>query len=401
MKLLKGVLPFVIGLSLLMVACTSPAPTPVPAAPAAAPKAAAPAPAAAPKAPAPAPDAAPKAAAAQPTAAAKASAASTSAGPDRLDQLYEAAKKEGTLVWNVTVLDGSHDPIINAFKKRFPALKVETLGVSATQVPTRVLTEVGTGKVTIDVGWGAMMNLMPLLERNVVPRFDFDGVKNVNKDRVILDGRGVKAFDQVWVAFYNKNLVSEADVPRTWDDLLKPRWKGKVVAGGTGTEFLALPFAMGERQALDYLQKLVKQDLGNLARVAAAQDAINRGEYHLGFATLFQAQQAIKRGDPVEIAPLSPQPCFTSVATSFDKVEHPNAAALLMTWLATDEAKAALAAGGNTIYTQESLKSDPLAKVITDKGIKELQIIDTTEKVALATRARTEYSKILGVGVPR
>ncbi|MBI4319948.1 MAG: extracellular solute-binding protein [Chloroflexi bacterium] len=350
---------------------------------------------------APTPAAASKAASAPvtaptPAAAPKATTAAVPA-PDRVAQLYELAKKEGEVVFNLVPQGTLYDPLIDTFKKRFPQVNLKILDVSATRAAPRIISEVAAKAVTIDVHRGSVGALMPLLERGLLEPTDWTGVSVADPKAVLLEGRAIKIEDIPWIVFYNDKLVSPNDIPKSWEDLLAPKWTGKIAFRLGGPFMAAWPLAWGEKGALEYVNKLANQKLIPFTDSSLLIDKVVRGEASVGMGIASGVLGERARGAPLAIAPVSPQTTMVSVASVLKGAPHPNAARLLMAWLATKEAKEALAKGG--LEPTAQCTDSPTAKLLCDLKIK-MFLLDTMESAKLDAKVREDYPPMLGL-VPR
>ena len=130
---------------------------------------------------------------------------------------------------------------------------------------------------------------------------------------------------------YNTKLVKGADIPRKFEDLLHPKFKGRIVAPASPALFPFLAAVMGEEAALDFVKRLVDQQ--QLALVPTLQDTSQRvanGEFLVGYG--HDGAGIIKRGAPIAIAPLKhggePSGCMV-----VNNAAHPAAAQLLAYFL--------------------------------------------------------------------
>jgi ABC-type Fe3+ transport system substrate-binding protein len=138
--------------------------------------------------------------------------------------------------------------------------------------------------------------------------------------------------------------VSKADAPATWDDLLKPRFKGKLAwseSTGTGAPFMITYFrlVLGEEKGLEYLKKLAAQDIrmvGATARLVL--DQVIAGEYEVGVSmSVSDVADSMAKGAPV--MGVLPEPVLSQTTTvQFVKgAPHPHAAALFIDFLASKD----------------------------------------------------------------
>jgi iron(III) transport system substrate-binding protein len=139
----------------------------------------------------------------------------------------------------------------------------------------------------------------------------------------------------VHVAIYNSNRVSEAEAPRTWEDLVDPKWKGRVGAWSRTIVYVQMISAWGEAKARDYVKRLATLNPRLLAGTFPLAQAVAAGEVDIGLGTYDGTRRIQEMGAPVKMVPLEPtllSPLYGGVL-KFGK--NPNAAKLFLAWLNT------------------------------------------------------------------
>jgi iron(III) transport system substrate-binding protein len=203
----------------------------------------------------------------------------TVAAPVRADDrtLYEAAKKEGQVV-----IYGPTPAILQGLEKElprtFPGIEVKTVQLDPPDLAARIITEKRAGQSRADLVFGSMRDYVELIDRGLISRQDYQAL-GVSTDRILLEGRMVAGWNSVFAHGYNTTLVKDrADLPKTFKDLLDPRWKGKVASWefflSAGLAFWGLD--VGDRIAVDYARKLVKDQDVLLTR--AVSNVVGAGE---------------------------------------------------------------------------------------------------------------------------
>jgi iron(III) transport system substrate-binding protein len=256
-----------------------------------------------------------------------------------VQSLYEKAKGEGKVVlWGSVQreLDWEAGP----FAARFPGIKLEWY--ADLNAPTKAIAEARAGRHGVDVFHVALGSMIPLAERKLLGTVDWQ-VFGVPASHTAFDGRAAFTHNIVFTFAYNTKLVSAAELPKTWEDVLDPRWKGKL----TGSQFLlprmigVLGLAWGEQKATEYARALVDRAevlvtrapreafLQSGERLAAVGEPVNS-------ARLFAAQG-------LSIGYVIPQPVAASqfAVAVLAKAPHPNAAQLFAAWMASAEGKQA------------------------------------------------------------
>jgi iron(III) transport system substrate-binding protein len=269
-------------------------------------------------------------------------------GADREKVLIEGAKKEGAFT-----LYGSHTwyrTMANQFEKKYPFIKVTEYRSDGRTLIKRALEEIRAGQYIADViaTTGEQMDLMKregvFLEHHVPDARSYpEDVKNKGKNGFYYIGH----YETYASLGFNTSLIPPAEAPKTMQDLLNPKWKGKmsIVSTTTGTRWIGNTL---ESLGREYLEKIAEQDVKvqNMSGAALAGLVVS-GEVPLS-PTIFDANitQAKQKGAPVDWRPL--EPVVTTVAYSglTLKAPHPHAALLYLDWLHSKEGQQMIMKGG-------------------------------------------------------
>lgn len=297
-------------------------------------------------------------------------------GADPLQELYKAAKGEKELVWQWNADVEGIRPVINKFRAKFPDIKLSAISISSSSIGSRVITEASTGKLTMDVATNAIVFMAPLFERDLLEKHDWSKIVPGSGPRTGEGGGYISVADAGKMWAYNTKLVSKADVPKTLEDTLDPKWKGgKISLRGVHSGFINVwPLWKQDRQkAVDYVRRLTKQDFMPEIRTAVVSDRIIRGECLIGMAQVADVFNAVKQGAPIAPCPMPAVAYPTVIFIPKGGVKHPNGAKLLMAWLLTPEATEAIVESGEgLLYPPEASKG---AKWLADNGINLIRIV--------------------------
>jgi iron(III) transport system substrate-binding protein len=165
----------------------------------------------------------------------------------------------------------------------------------------------------------------------------------VSKDNTAFDGRMGFTNNIVYVVAYDTRKMSDADMPKTWDQLLEPKYKDKMA----GSLFLmprlvsALSIKWGQDKALDFARKLAG-DTGILLTRAPRESILQSGERVIAAGEVDTLPKLWAAGGmPVKYVIPAPVVLGQFGATVLAKAPHPSAARLLAGWLASKEGKTA------------------------------------------------------------
>jgi iron(III) transport system substrate-binding protein len=255
-------------------------------------------------------------------------------------KLVEAAKKEGqVLLYTTHIVDQIVRPLIKRFQSYVPGVDVKYVRADGLALTVRLTNEARANRVQSDV-WCLVDSVGPLLQNGFAAEFEVPSAKGLPQALVDAKHRWVATNLGVRSAAYNTQLVPKESAPRSYQDLLDPRWKGKIVwnpksmTGAWG--FIATVIkSMGDEQGMNYLRKLAKQEVVPLPiAIRAVLDRVIAGEYAIGLemnnthAAISEAQ-----GAPVKWVPLDPVSETIQVAGITKGAPHPNAAKLFIDFM--------------------------------------------------------------------
>ena len=261
----------------------------------------------------------------------------------------EAAKKEGKVTWYTTLIVNQVVlPLKAAFEKKYPGVTLEYARNDEGPTAIRLLNEAKSGRVQGDVFDGLTINVA-LKRENLLARLTVPNGADYPPEMKDADGTWHALLLFVFTPGFNTTLVSKADAPKTYKDLLDPKWKGKMAwnpnssAGAVGFVGNIL-LSMGQDRGMDYLRELAKQQIVNVeASSRAILDQVIAGEYPIGLM-MFNHHTVIsaRKGAPSDWLPMEPVPVALDSLGVMKDAPHPNAAKLLIEFLLSEEGQLVL-----------------------------------------------------------
>jgi len=269
-------------------------------------------------------------------------------GRDRDQVLVEGAKKEGqVLFYNSNTWLST---VAQEFEKKYPFVKVSVWRSDSTNVVKRTVEEYASGRFLVDVV-ETTPEFMAALHRKGVFQEYYSPEMAAYSDDVKAKGKiGVYylADRELYISLgFNTKLVSLVEAPKTYTDLLDPKWKGKMTLSGdsVGVRWVGLLLNVMGRE---YLEKLTRQDVKvqNIAPAALISQIIS-GEVPLSptifYSNIFTAK---KTGAPVEWRPLEPVIATIGSSGITTKAAHPHGALLFLDYLHSKEGQQVVMKGG-------------------------------------------------------
>src|SRR5262245_54807844 len=177
------------------------------------------------------------------------------------DARLEAAKKEGKVVWYTSLVLPSAEKVAKLFETAYPGIKVEVHRTGSQRILQRVVQELQANIKSVDVVHTSDAGHFVLLkDKKLLAKYTPSGVEGFPAGFKDPDGYYFGLRATVNVIAYNTKSLSAAEAPKTWTDLLDPRWKGKLVTAHPGysgviaTHVLALVHLYG----WDYFKQLAQ-----------------------------------------------------------------------------------------------------------------------------------------------
>lgn len=269
-------------------------------------------------------------------------------GVDRTQILEDGARKEGTLTfYTAMVVDQAIRPLVAGFEKRYPYIKVQFTREDPPQNLQRLLAEVRAHRFTVDVVENVGLEA-PARAADINRPFWSPALADYPKKYLSPDGYWAPTrLSYVGVA-YNTNLVTPDEVPKTYNDLLNPKWKGKLAWANTFSGAMltitGIRNFMGEEKAEAFLEKLGQQDVVPLAASSrAVLDRVIAGEYAMSLdAFLHHPILSAEKGAPVKPDPIDPVLTFFNTVMLMKHAPHPHASLLFIDYLLSTEGQTTL-----------------------------------------------------------
>lgn len=274
--------------------------------------------------------------------------------------LIEAAKKEGGLVYWTTMTLSQSQKVVDKFQQKYPFIKVEMFRTGGGPLLNKISTEARGGRHAWDIVSGRGEMVLPLMENKLLAAYRSPESKMIGEDLVDKEGYWTAYYVNPYVLGYNTNLVKKENVPKTYEQLLDPKWKGKKISIDNEAYGLlsGLIRTWGREKALSYFKKLAAQDpvpmRGNTNRVQLTM----AGEYPLIIAYAPTIQRETSRGAPIDWVPLEPVVVQVNPVMLAANSPHPNAAKLFIDFILSKEGQKMLV-GFRRVPVREDVEPDP------------------------------------------
>jgi len=319
-------------------------------------------------------------------------------GGEGVTQLYNAAKKEGTvIIWGPT------DAIVyqrmqEALDKQYPGIKIQSFESIPEPLVQRIIAESQAGKpAAVDViQSGSLRALRPLIDRDMLAPFS-GWEKDFGLDAVYANQRFVGGYNLTLPIAYNTKMVNVQEAPKTWEDLADPKWKSRKII----IEARLVPFAMlgtewGKGKAVELTKKILSQQQPLIVQGGTTvANALAGGQVSLAVGTYaFTIEGLKKQGAAVDWVAVSPLPVLTSAEGVLKTATHPNAGRFFAGWMGTPEGqKIRYASRGQAMEVGRNAIGNVAERIRTQKPA---IILETDKTFASILEIQRELGKLLG-----
>src|SRR6201996_7978144 len=305
--------------------------------------------------------------------------------------LIEAARKESKVSYYAAIQLDVAERLGKLFEAKYPGISVRVERSGAERIFQRIAQEQGSNIHAVDVANSTDVSHYLEWKKNgwLAPYLPEDVIKHFPADQYDPDGMYATSCAWLEAIGYNTNLVKPEDAPKSYADLLDPKWLGKIVKGHPSYSgaILTTTVVLSRDLGWPYLEKLAQQKVmqGQSAgdppvKVMLGERAVmaDGNDYKL---TVFKNQ-----GKPVEVVyPEEGSPLIIVPSGVFKDAPNPNAARLFQSFFLSREAQQMLVdefshrsfhaevrpkAGQKPMSEVKMMKSDPAAVQAANEELK-------------------------------
>lgn len=222
----------------------------------------------------------------------------------REKKISAEATKEGEVTWYSTTSNGQLEKFAKGFNARYPDVKVRWIRGKSHLLVNRMTAEARAGKSLADVTNAGASGTHLLIQRGLLIPVESaarDSYSPKFKDKA---GYWVNMSVFLCPFAYNTSLVKQEEAPKSFSDLLDPKWKGKMSLDTRPNRFIpALLKEWGEERAMGYLKKLAAQDPTLVRGHTAAAQLLAAGQYHIIIEPFAYSTLRLKhQGAPIDVS---------------------------------------------------------------------------------------------------
>jgi iron(III) transport system substrate-binding protein len=309
--------------------------------------------------------------------------------------IVERAKREGEVVWYTTAGLQDSKPMADVFEREQPPIKVSVIRAGSGVLVNKILSEARAQSGLFDVFNNNDESVMLLKRRGLIAPYKSPEAAFYDADLKDREGYWHAPYVVPWFLGYNTRMVNKTDLPKTYEDLLQPKWKGRKIALGTDNGALILSgliSSWGKEKAIRYFQQLAKQEPAMQAGSPSSRiGLLAAGEFPLTLGAGNTLQTFASKGAPVDWVALEPVFVQLNAIMLASQSRHPNAAKLFIDFVLSNKGQEMIR-GFHRVPARNSVDAQPPRMF---KGFKRMvQTIEAAENAATTNKLYNEIFKI-------
>ncbi len=276
-----------------------------------------------------------------------------------LKAIEKGANEEGQLNYYGSIRDDEAKAIFDIFMKKYSRVRINYFRSNEDKLVSKILAEAKAGSHNFDVlittGAYHIKNLGMAL------KWTPPSASGINPDLLDRDGTATPVYIQTNVIQYNTREVPGVDVPKSYEDLMHAKWKGRLCLEDTDYQWFAGQMKIiGRDKALDLFKKIAANRPVIRNGHGLLSDLVSAGECPLAINQYGSPiARAIKMGAPVDFVAINLVVTIGAPAVISKNAPHPNAARLFVNWITSKEGQEFIVKNGGRIPVRTDVEPDP------------------------------------------
>jgi iron(III) transport system substrate-binding protein len=297
-------------------------------------------------------------------------------GPDRTERLVAGAKREGTVTIYTSLTIDDMKVFGGAFEKKY-GIKLQLWRSSSEDILQRAVVEARGGRFDVDAIETSAAEMESLHREKLLAEVRSPHIADLHPAALLPHREWIGDRLNLITSAYNTDLIKPAQLPKTYDDLLDPKWKGRLgIESDDSVWFGALITALGEARGLKLFRDLVRANGLSLRKGhTLLANLVVSGEVPFTLtAYQYKVEQLKKTGAPIEWHVIPPGISRFIGSGVMRRAPHPHAAILFLDFMLSDAQRLLL----DREFTPTNMKVKPLE--IPFKVIDPAQMLDEGDK---------------------
>lgn len=256
----------------------------------------------------------------------------------------QAARREGKVTVYSSISLEDITILAKAFEKKYPWIQVQTYRAGKIRLAQRMVTEARAGKSQFDVLLSSAFTTLEMKLQRLLAKYESPERNRFRAELKDPEGYWTAAQINTMSVAYNTKMVQREEVPKSWGELVNPRWKGKIGINANRPEwYIGLLQMMGEEEGRKYMKSLADIKPIPLESATLADELLAAGEYPLfANAAPGNTERIKKKGAPVDWARLQLLPAYPILVSLSAHAKFPNSARLMADFLLSEDGQKVL-----------------------------------------------------------
>ena len=262
--------------------------------------------------------------------------------------LIEGAKKEGKMVFYTSVETEFARTLTSAFEIKYPFIKTDIFRSTHERIFSRLNMERKTGTFAADVLSVGEFETFHMKKRGLLAPYKSPQAAVYPEGFKDSDGYWTDFYDNLIVTAYNTTRVKRDELPKSYEDLLHPRWRRRMVLDKNEDRWFAnMLDLMGEKKGMEFMQALAKQEVAIRSGRSLITQLLAAGEFDLQIVAYWYRPHLMKKqGAPVDWVGMEPALVALHPISVIDRAPNPNAAKLFIDYVLSEEGQRLFASRG-------------------------------------------------------
>lgn len=258
------------------------------------------------------------------------------------------AKKEGKIVFYTSVEAEFARILTTGFEAKYPFIKTEIFRSNHERIFSRLNTERKAGVFAADVLSVGEFETYHMKKRGLLAPYKSPEAAVYPEGFKDPDGYWTDFYDNLIVTAYNTTRVKKEELPKSYDDLLHPRWRGRMALDKNEDRWFAnMLHIVGEKKGIALMQALAKQEVAIRSGRSLITQLLAAGEFDLQIVAYWYRPHLLKKqGAPVDWIALEPSLVALHPISIIDHAPHQNAARLFIDYALSQEGQKLFASRG-------------------------------------------------------
>jgi len=295
---------------------------------------------------------------------------------ERQQRLYELAKGEGEAVIYANMDVSAMKPLTDGFMKRYPGTQTASVHFSGASIITRLESEARAGKPLSDVVLSGQLGVLALIDKKIALRYRSPAREFFRAGLKDHDGLWTAYMTNVMVSAFNTRNVKKDEAPRNVNDLLRPRWKGRLTMDSQSYVWFGTMLQyLGDDAGVRFMKQLNEQNIAHQRGRRLMTQLVAAGEFDMAVETNLNSVLTLaKQGAPLSFAPIQPYFLSPSLVFMSANAPHPYTGALFVDFLLSEEGQK-IVVTTNRMPANSKVKS-PESQILEGQDVRTPDIFD-------------------------